>query len=113
MNDESSAKMFAALSSPVRLRILLWLLEPRAHFPEQQDGDLVDDGVCVGFITEKIGLTQPTVSAHMKKLAEAELVTSKRIGNWIFYRPQRKKLKILGNWLLCAADNSSVENSTK
>jgi len=93
---ESSAAVMAALASPVRLQILLWLLDPRPNFPRQRDGDLVEDGVCVGFITEKTGLTQPTVSSHMKRLSGAGLVTGKRIGNWIFYKPDRKRLSELG-----------------
>ncbi|WP_428646798.1 ArsR/SmtB family transcription factor [Roseibium sp.] len=93
---KSSAAAMAALSSPARLQILLWLLDPRPHFPPQKDGDLVDDGVCVGFITDKVGLTQPTVSSHMKKLSEAGLVTGKRIGNWMFYKPDRERLAELG-----------------
>ena len=36
---------FKALSSQRRLQILHWLKDPRAHFREQRDGDLVDDGV--------------------------------------------------------------------
>lgn len=100
----SSSATLAALSSPARLQIMIWLLDPRAHFPEQRDGDLVDDGVCVGFITEKIGLTQPTVSSHMKKLADAGLVTGKKLGNWMFYRPDRTKLEALGLALSEAAN---------
>jgi DNA-binding transcriptional ArsR family regulator len=76
-----------ALSNRHRLRILIWLTEPEKHFPPQRDGDLVEDGVCVGFITEKIGLSQPTVTTHMQALAKAELVTSKKIKNWVYYRP--------------------------
>ena len=56
------------------------------------DGDLVEDGVCVGFITQKIGLSQPTVTEHMQVLAEAGLVTSKRIKNWVFYKPDRVRM---------------------
>ena len=48
------------LSNRHRLTILIWLTEPEKHFPPQRDGDLVKDGVCVGFITEKIGLRSPT-----------------------------------------------------
>lgn len=103
---ESSAAAMTALSSPVRLQILLWLLDPRPHFPRQRDGDLVEDGVCVGFITDKVGLTQPTVSSHMKKLSEAGLVTGKRIGNWMFYKPDREKLSELG--LALSSVSSSV-----
>ena len=34
-----------ALASQRRLQILDWLREPRKHFREQEDGDLVEDGV--------------------------------------------------------------------
>lgn len=100
IETESSALVFAALASPVRMQILSWLLDPRSHFSEQRDGDLVDDGVCVGFITQKIGLKQPTVSSHMKKLSDAGLVRGKRIGNWMFYKPIRKNLAEAGDWLI-------------
>ncbi len=100
----SRARVHAALSSPVRLQILMWLLDPRVHFPEQRDGDLVDDGVCVGFITEKANLSQPTVSLHMKKLSEAKLVIGKRIGNWMFYRPNRLFLAEFAGELAAAAN---------
>lgn len=103
VEPESSAKIFAALASPVRLQILLWLLDPRPHFPVQRDGELVKDGVCVGAITVKTGLTQPTISAHMKKLAEAGLVTGQKFGNWIFYKPDRDRLARFGGALQEAA----------
>ena len=45
-----------ALASPKRLHILEWLRDPVAHFPPQRDGDLVDDGVCVTFIADKLGV---------------------------------------------------------
>ncbi|WP_420410857.1 ArsR/SmtB family transcription factor [Roseibium sp.] len=96
IDTTTSSAMLAALASPARLQIIMWLLDPRPHFPEQRDGDLVDDGVCVGFITDKIGLSQPTVSSHMKKLADAGLVTGKKLGNWMFYKPDRTKLEALG-----------------
>ncbi|MEM9797453.1 MAG: metalloregulator ArsR/SmtB family transcription factor [Pseudomonadota bacterium] len=114
MNDdmdwESTARRHAALASPVRLRILHWLLDPRPHFPPQRDGDLVADGVCVGFITDKTGLSQPTVSAHMKKLSEAGLVRGKRIGNWIFYKPERDAIRQIGGLLGAQAGSRPHEN---
>ncbi|MDE4131825.1 metalloregulator ArsR/SmtB family transcription factor [Phaeobacter sp. QD34_3] len=82
----SIAAPLKALANENRLQILHWLSDPECHFPPQQDGDLVKDGVCVGFITEKIGLRQPTVTNHMRLLQEAGLVTSKKIKNWVFYR---------------------------
>jgi ArsR family transcriptional regulator len=75
-----------ALANERRRRILAWLRDPRAHFPPQADGDLVEDGVCGVLIAQKLGVSQPTVSEHMKVLAHAGLVRSKRIKQWTFYR---------------------------
>jgi DNA-binding transcriptional ArsR family regulator len=80
------AGLFAALASPKRLQILQWLKDPRSHFPPQKDGDLVDDGVCVLFIADKLGVAQPTATSHLQALARAGLVTSKRVGQWTFYK---------------------------
>jgi DNA-binding transcriptional ArsR family regulator len=79
------AAVMAALASPKRLQVLEWLRDPRAHFPPQRDGDLVDDGVCVLFIANKLGVAQPTATSHLQALARAGLVTSKRVGQWTFY----------------------------
>jgi DNA-binding transcriptional ArsR family regulator len=80
------AEVFRALASPKRLQILEWLRDPVANFPPQRDGDLVDDGVCVIFIADKLGVSQPTATAHLQALARARLVTSKRVGQWTFYK---------------------------
>ena len=87
--------VMAALASPKRLQVLEWLRDPRAHFPRQRDGDLVDDGVCVLFIANKLGVAQPTATTHMQALARAGLVTSKRIGQWTFYKRDEAALAAL------------------
>lgn len=84
-----------ALANPHRAQIMDWLLDPTAHFPEQRDGCRIKDGVCVGFITDKTGLTQPTVTSHMKALEAAGLVTSKKIKNWVFYKANIARLQAL------------------
>ena len=84
-----------ALANENRFRIMQWILDPTAHFRPQVDGDLIEDGVCIGFISEKIGLSQPTVTSHMKILANAGLVTHKQVKNWVFYKPDRKAAKRL------------------
>src|SRR5215469_10670337 len=81
-----------ALANERRLLILQWLRAPRAHFREQVDGDLVDDGVCGVLIAEKLGVSQPTVSEHMRILANAGLVDAKRIKQWTFYRRNEARL---------------------
>ncbi|WP_424933267.1 ArsR/SmtB family transcription factor [Amaricoccus macauensis] len=93
VSEESTLCFLRAVSNRHRLMILRWILDPRQHFPPQRDGDLEDDGVCVGFITEKLGVTQPTVTGHMQVLAEAGLVTSRKIKNWVFYKPRREAIR--------------------
>jgi ArsR family transcriptional regulator len=79
-------EILKALANERRLEILEWLKDPRAHFREQQWGDLVEDGVCGLFITEKLGVSQPTASQHLTILVNAGLLTPKRIKQWTFYR---------------------------
>jgi len=89
------ATVLAALASPKRLQVLEWLRDPRSHFPPQRDGDLVGDGVCVVFIANKLGVAQPTATAHLQALARAGLVTAKRIGQWTFYKRNEAGLAAL------------------
>lgn len=79
-------KVARALNCEKRLQVLEWLRDPRTHFSPQVDGDLVEDGVCVVLIAEKLKVTQPTATEHLKILADAGLVTAKRIKQWTFYR---------------------------
>ena len=78
-----------ALASEKRRQILQWLKDPEAHFPPQVDGDLVKDGVCGVLIAAKLGVSQPTVSEHLKLLSHAGLVRTKRIKQWTFYKRER------------------------
>ncbi len=75
-----------ALANERRLQILEWLRDPRRHFPEQVDGDLVKDGVCGLLIAEKLGVSAPTVSEHMRVLTSAKLVRARRIKQWTLYK---------------------------
>lgn len=81
-----------ALANDKRLQILEWLKDPRAHFPPQSEGDLVADGVCGLFIAEKLGVSQPTASEHLKVLSRAGLIRGKRIKQWTFYRRQESRI---------------------
>lgn len=82
-----------ALASDKRLLILKWLKDPAAHFPPQLDGDLVKDGVCGIFIAEKLEVSQPTASEHLKVLSSAGLLKSKKIKQWIFYKRDETAIK--------------------
>jgi DNA-binding transcriptional ArsR family regulator len=80
------ATILRALANERRLRILGWLRDPRAHFPPQADGDLVRDGVCAVLIAQKLGVSQATLSEHMRILRAAGLVRARRVRQWTFYR---------------------------
>src|ERR1700719_3788273 len=89
----SISQAMRALASERRLKILDWLKDPVAHFPPQVDGNLVRDGVCGILIAEKLGVSQPTVSEHLKILAQAGLVRSKRIKQWTFYKRDEARIR--------------------
>jgi DNA-binding transcriptional ArsR family regulator len=91
--DIDTTTVLRALASPKRLQILEWLRDPVAHFPPQRDGDLVRDGVCVIFIADKLRVAQPTATAHLQALARAGLVTSKRVGQWTFYKRDERAIR--------------------
>ncbi len=82
-----------ALANERRLEILQLLKDPAAHFPPQTDGDLVKDGVCGVFIAEKLGVSQPTASEHLKVLSQAGLVRAKRIKQWTFYKRDEARIR--------------------
>jgi DNA-binding transcriptional ArsR family regulator len=84
---------FKALANDRRLQILEWLKDPARHFRPQVDGDLVKDGVCGVLIAEKLGVSQPTVSEHLKVLTQAGLLRSKRIKQWTFYKRDEQSIR--------------------
>lgn len=85
-------EIFKALSNKVRLQILNWLKEPEINFPGHPS---FEDGVCVGQIQKKCGLTQSTVSEYLAILQRAGLVTSTRVGQWTYYKRNEETFKVL------------------
>ena len=75
MSDEevtATAALFKALGDPARVRIVNMLAT-------------ADEAVCVCDLTPNLGLSQPTVSHHLRKLAEAGLLRREQRGTWAFY----------------------------
>lgn len=81
-----------ALANSRRLQILAWLKDPVAHFRPQTDGDLMKDGVCGLLISEKLGISQPTASEHLRILVDAGFLTGKKIKQWIFYKRDETRI---------------------
>jgi len=95
MIDADAHAAIRALASDRRLLILQWLKAPRKHFRPQVSGDLTEDGVCGIFIAEKLGVSQPTASSHLKVLTQAGLVRAKRIRQWTFYKRNERRIRQL------------------
>ncbi|SAL71762.1 ArsR family transcriptional regulator [Caballeronia peredens] len=83
-NEMDIDAIHKALANPLRREILEWLKEPEQHFPEQELPHL--HGVCAGQIDGRCGMSQSTVSAHLSVLQKAGLVTTKRVGQWVFFK---------------------------
>jgi ArsR family transcriptional regulator len=88
-------RVLRAIANESRLRILEWLRSPTEHFPAQVDGDLVEDGVCGVLIAQKLRVSHPTVSEHLRILAAAGLIRGKRIKQWTFYKRDERTIKAL------------------
>jgi ArsR family transcriptional regulator len=80
---EDLATIFKALGDPGRLRLLSFLAA-------QPGGE-----ACVCNLTGPLGLTQPTVSHHLKVLSDAGLLERERRGTWMYYRLRLERLEDL------------------
>ncbi|WP_420078661.1 ArsR/SmtB family transcription factor [Streptomyces sp. JL4002] len=92
---EVAAKMFKALGDPVRLRLF-------SAVASHEGGE-----ACVCDISD-VGVSQPTVSHHLKKLKEAGLLSSERRGTWVYYRVEPAVLAAMGALLSGAAGGVSA-----
>ncbi|MEX2536334.1 MAG: metalloregulator ArsR/SmtB family transcription factor [Trueperaceae bacterium] len=68
-----------ALADPSRLRILEFMLKPRGECCAR------DDGVCGCDFESLLGLSQPTVSHHLKILVQAGFLAADKRGRWTYY----------------------------
>ena len=78
---EVLARGFAALSDPVRLRLLSLIA--------------TSDEVCACNVLEPLGKSQPTLSHHTKTLSEAGLITGEKRGRWVYWRAVPERLDAL------------------
>lgn len=80
---EDLAVRLKALADPARLRLLSMLLAA-------ENGE-----ACTCDLVEPLGLSQPTVSHHLGKLAAVGIVESERRGRWTWYRVRPDALAAL------------------
>lgn len=70
MEEREAVRVFKALGDEKRLRILSLLRQGER---------------CACVLLEDLNLSQPTLSHHMKILCDANLVTGRREGKWVYY----------------------------
>lgn len=72
------SEVFKALSDPTRLKIITLLASSKY--------------LCVNFIANKIGMTQPAISQHLKILRQAGILDAEKIGLEVHYTINEKKI---------------------
>jgi len=90
-DSDDLATSFRALADPARLRVLSFLAA-------QPEGE-----ACVCHLMEPTGLSQPTVSHHLKVLHDAGLVAREKRGTWVFYRLVPERMRALRDALAVPA----------
>jgi ArsR family transcriptional regulator, arsenate/arsenite/antimonite-responsive transcriptional repressor len=79
---EATAELFRALADPARVRVLNILATS-------------EEPVCVCNLIEPLGLSQPTVSHHLKKLVDAGLLDREQRGKWAYFSLKRDAVERL------------------
>jgi ArsR family transcriptional regulator len=85
---DSLATTFRALADSARLRLLSFIWA-------QKDAE-----ACVCHLVDPIGLSQPTVSHHLKVLTEAGLLAREKRGTWAYYRVVTSRLETVRSVLM-------------
>lgn len=88
---ERLAGVFKAIADPARLRLLSFIAS-------QPSGE-----TCVCYLMKPLGLSQPTVSHHLRVLYEAGLLERERRGTWVYYRIVAEQLAALRDVLALPA----------
>ena len=78
----ATAELFKALADPARVRIVNALA-------------LADEPVCACEFEPALGLSQPTVSHHLKKLTEVGLLEREQRGKWAYFSLKREAVEKL------------------
>jgi ArsR family transcriptional regulator len=86
-------RIFKALSDPARVKILEFLRSPGAGCC------VFEDRICACDVERILGVSQATVSHHMKLLIDAGLVTAEKRGRWMIYRVNPATFLRMSDWL--------------
>ena len=94
-------RILKALSNPHRLDIILWLKHPEKEFGVQvHTKTLIDfpNSVSVKSIQKRCGVSQSSISTFMSILENAELVESRKIDQYTYFRRNEPIIREFGEW---------------
>lgn len=94
-------RILKALSNPHRLNIILWLKRPEQEFGVQIHADSLIDfphSVSVKSIQKRCGVSQSSISTFMSILENAELVESRKINQYTYFRRNEPVIREFGSW---------------
>lgn len=98
-------KCLRVLANEKRLQLWQWLGDPKSHLNDlivDQHQVFTDDdnqGVCVGLLQKKSGLSQSTVSQYLAQMEAVGLVSASKRGTWVHYSRNPLAMQQLTNFL--------------
>ncbi len=98
-------RVFKALSDPVRIKILQFLRKPEGVCCAQ------DGVVCACDVESLLGVSQATVSHHMRLLVDAGLVRAQKQGRWMLYQLDAEAFSDAMAWLAPFARAKTAKQS--
>jgi len=90
--------IYKALANETRRNILMWLKTPQQYFPKWDVRD-VELGVCCGFIQERAGLSQSTISTYLSLLEQCGLLLATRHKQWTYYKRNESVINDFGSYV--------------
>ena len=93
MNAKKAAAMFKALGDENRIQILKMLLTGEK---------------CACRLLDKLNISQPTLSHHMKILCDAEIVKGRKVGKWTYYAIDCQGVRVLRDMMDVSLSDASI-----
>ena len=93
MDTKQAAAMFKALGDENRTQILKMLLSGEK---------------CACRLLDKLNITQPTLSHHMKILCDAEIVRGRKVGKWTYYSLNCEGLAVLRDMMQVSLSDAGI-----
>lgn len=96
-NDKSLTNAFKALADKNRLKILLIIHKQECKCRKNKSSRRNE--TCIKDLSKQLDITMPTISHHIKELVNADFITTKKNGRWVYCEINKEKFKNVSNFL--------------